>query len=91
MTLTRGLHLNINLGTTQREILADNPARVYCLLLNDSTSVMYVSLGIPAVVNEGIRLNGSGGYFEINLTNPWLGRIYAVSSAADKKLMVTEY
>jgi hypothetical protein len=52
---------------------------------------MYVSLGIPAVVNEGIRLNGSGGYFEINLSNPWHGRIYAVSSANDKKLMVTEY
>ena len=91
MSLNRALHLNLSLTTTQQEVLGENPKRIYCLLLNDSTSVMYISLGVTAVANQGIRLNGSGGYFEINSTNPWLGRIYAVSSANNKILMVTEY
>jgi len=84
------LHININLTTTQQEILGDNPERRYALFVNDSDSVMYLSLGIPAAANTGIRLNSSGGSFEINSTNLFRGRVYGISTAATKKLMVTE-
>jgi len=85
------LHLVKSLTATQEKILDNNPARRYCLLVNDSDSVAYIKLGVPAVANEGIRLNASGGSFEINATNLWAGEIYAVSTGASKKLMITEY
>jgi hypothetical protein len=84
------LHLNRNLTATQELILGSNPQRYYVLIVNDSDSTAYISLGKPAVANEGIRLNASGGSFEINLTNPYYGEIYAVSTGASKKLMITE-
>lgn len=87
----RALHLALDLGVTQQEILAINPARRYCLLVNDSDTDCYISLGVPAALNTGIRLNSSGGAYEINATNLFSGRIYAISSGATKRLMVTEY
>ena len=86
----RAVHRNVTLTTTQVEILPVNPLRKYALLVNDSDSTAYIALGIPAAVNEGIRLNANGGSYEINLTNLFNGRIYAVSSVATKLLMVTE-
>lgn len=85
------VHRNINLTATQEVVLEDNPQRLYALLVNDSDSIAYLSLGVPAVANSGIRLNANGGSYEINTTNLWQGRIYAISTGATKKLMVTEY
>lgn len=85
------VHLNINLTTTQQEVLPANPGRSYALLVNDSDSVAYINLGGPAAANQGIRLNANGGSYEINSTNLFKGRIYAISTGATKKLMVTEY
>lgn len=85
------LHRNINLTTTQEEVLGENPERRYALLVNDSDSDAYIALGIPAVANTGIRLNAGGGSYEINATNLYTGRIYAISTGATKKLMITEW
>lgn len=85
------LHINRNITTVSQEVLADNRQRSYALLVNDSDSVIYLALGKPAIANEGIRLNASGGSYEINATNLWRGRVYAISTAATKKLMVTEW
>ena len=84
------IHLNPDLTTTQTRILPSNPQRRYALFLNDSNIVIYLSLGIPAATNEGIRLNASGGWYEITLINPFYGAIYAVSLANNKRLMITE-
>ncbi len=86
----RAVHLNKNLTTTQEEIVPNNPERRYCLLVNDSDSTAYISLGIPAVANQGIRINANGGSYEINLTNPFSGQIYAVSIGTTKRMMITE-
>lgn len=85
------VHRNINLTTTQEEILPVNPDRHYVLMVNDSDSVFYLALGTPAVANQGIRLNANGGSYEINSTNLFKGQINGISTAATKKLMVTEY
>lgn len=91
MTIDRALHRNVNIGTTLVELLPQNPARSYCLIQNDSDTAIYLGLGFPVAVNQGIRINASGGYFEINRINPYTGRIFAITSAATKKVMVTEY
>lgn len=85
------LDLAISLTATQQEILPNNPARSYALMVNDSDSVAYISMGKPAEANRGIRLNASGGSYEINSTNLYKGRIYAVSTGAGKTLLVVEW
>lgn len=79
-----------SLTATQQRVLEANPARTYCLLVNDSDAVCYIALGISAVANRGIRINASGGNYEINLTNLWKGSINAVSTGAAKVLLITE-
>lgn len=91
MSYTIAVHRNINLTATQQELLPSNPQRNYALLVNDSDSVAYISLGIPAAANTGIRLNANGGSYEINAINLFKGAIYGLSTAATKKLMVTEW
>ena len=84
------IDLKLTLSVTQQRILGKNPARVYALLINDGADDIYLGMGIPATANRGIRLNASGGSYEINLTNPWQGEIYAVS-AGTPALLVQEW
>ena len=79
------------LSVTQERVLGDNPGRIYALLVNDGTDDIYLGMGIPAVANRGIRLNNGGGNFEINLTNPWTGEIYAVAAAGTPALLIQEW
>jgi len=75
----------------QQKVLAANPYRTYALLINDGTDPIYLALNKPAEVNRGIRLNAGGGSFEINLNNPYQGEVYAVGSAANPPLLISEY
>ncbi len=74
------------------EILPANPERVYALIVNDSDTIVYLGLGVAAAMNEGIRLNAAGGSYEMSerLGNLFTGAVNAISSAAGKKLLVTE-
>lgn len=87
----RVLHINREIGGTQEEVLAVNPYRKYAIFVNDSVNVIYITLGGEAVVNQGIRINGSGGSYEISALNLWLGRVNAIATGANSKLMVTEW
>lgn len=83
--------LKLTLSTTQGEVLGPNPARTYSLLINNGTDIIYLGMGIPAVSGRGIRLNASGGSYEINLTNPFFGRIYAIAAAGTPDLLIQEW
>ena len=85
------VHFDIDITTTSREVLHDNPLRRYALLVNDSDSAFYISLGQAAAANKGIRINSAGGSYEINSTNLFTGPVHAISTAVTKKLMVTEW
>lgn len=80
----------VTVGTTSIEVILENYNRLSATFVNDSDSPIYLSLGQEAKVNAGIRLNANGGAYEINLTNPWYGRVFAVSTAASKVLCVSE-
>lgn len=88
--IERAVHLTKALTTTQERILGDNGKRRMALFVNDSDSVAYLGLGIPAEANKGIRVNASGGSYEINLTNPFFGEVYAVSTGVTKVMLITE-
>ena len=58
-------HINVTTTTASTEILAKNAARRYALIINDSDTVIYLGIGVDAVVNKGIRLTASGGSYEM--------------------------
>lgn len=87
----RAVHLRKDLSTTQEEILPANPSRRYALIANPSDTQAWLSLGVPAIPEECIPLNSGGGNYEINATNLFRGKIYAVSAGASKRLTLVEW
>jgi len=80
-----------SVGIASTLVLDSNPLRKYLVLVNDSDTTLYLALSSePAVLNSGIRLNANGGSFEINLLNPYHGKINAISSVATKILAGSE-
>jgi len=71
-------------------VLAANRARHEAVFVNDSNQPIYLARGNDAVMNAGIRLNASGGSYEINRDNLFLGAINAIATGGDKNLTVSE-
>jgi len=80
---------NAVIGVASTAVLVANTNRKFAVFVNDSDTTIYLSLSGTAVMNEGIRLNATGGSYEINLTNLYLGVITAICAAAGKNLTVT--
>jgi hypothetical protein len=91
-TVTTITHKAVTIGAASTEVRVANTARRYLLLVNDADEVIYVSLGVAAAANTGIRLNASGGSYEIGRASGSLytGAIYAICASGSKKLLVTE-
>lgn len=80
-----------SIGTGSTEVLVRNTKRNFASFVNDSDAVIYLSLGSAAVLNKGIRLNASGGSFELDTNNLYLGAIYAIhGGSGNKNLCVVE-
>lgn len=92
MAAEKALTRQVAIGTSVKAISNGNPNRRYMLIQNDDTTTpAYIGLGNSDIaVNHGIRINHSGGAFEISLTNPFHGPIYAIASAS-LNLLITEY
>lgn len=75
-------------NSTSGLVMATSTTRQYLILVNDSDSIIYLSLNSPAVLGKGIRLNANGGSYEINSLNLITDAIYAISSANDKNLTI---
>ena len=58
-------HSAISVATTSTEVLPANAARGWVLLVNDSDTVIYCKVGAAAAVNQGVRINASGGSWEL--------------------------
>ena len=85
-----GVDLVKAITATEQLVLGSNPQRLYALLVNDGSNPIYLSKGIPAAANRGIRINASGGSYEINLTNPWHGEVHAVCGAGLTSTLLIE-
>jgi hypothetical protein len=78
-------------GTAATQVLPRNESRRYLQLINDSDSIIYVSIrnsGTPEL-NKGTRLNANGGAAVFDNLVP-TGSITAICGTADKRLLVTE-
>lgn len=84
---------NATVGATTTVVLAENGARTYLLLVNDSDTVIYLGIGAAAVLNKGPRLNANGGAFEMIRDvggNFSPQAVNAIASAAGKNLTIQE-
>lgn len=91
--ITTPTHSAPNATVTSGTILAANANRLYALIINDSDTTVYLAMGTPSVVSQGIRLNANGGGYELGATlgNLYTGAITAIHGASgNKQMLVTE-
>ena len=79
---------NVTTGSTL--VLELNKTRTSALFINDSDVVIYLRLGQDAAVNTGIRLNATGGAYEITLVNMFKGKVYAIHGGTGNKVLCIE-
>ncbi len=77
-------------GAVSTEVVAANPHRVDCELVNDSSATIYLARGNAAVVGSGIRLNANGGAYGFATEALFLGAINAIGIDGDQNLTVSE-
>lgn len=85
-------HSTASVGVASGVAMAANPFRDYALFQNDSTALIYLFLGAAAVLNTGIRLNPSGGSYEMSrkLGNLWRGSVRAIATVAASNLLMLQ-
>lgn len=85
-------HTAVKVGGRSQEVLAANPARVSALFINDSSNVMYLKFGATAVFNEGIRINGFGGSYELTIQSGTMipDAVNAVCAFSNLNLLILE-
>lgn len=74
-------------------VVSDNTGRLYLSLVNDGANVVYlhfIATSTGVVAQEGIRLSATGGSFEIDANNLYLGEIYAITSSGTSTLTIVE-
>lgn len=88
--LKTATNTNVSVATSSTAILAKNTARNHAIIINDSSNVIYLGLGTAAVANKGIRLNASGGSYEINGDNLFIGAINGIAVGGSSNVTVLE-
>ncbi len=90
--ITTPTHTTSSVGTASTVALVANANRLYALLINDCSESLYIKFGAAAVLNQGIRLNASGGAYEMAkpFGNLYTGTISAISTSGSMPLLVTE-
>lgn len=75
------LNTSATISSANSTVVAANGGRRFLCLVNDSDTVIYVSLGTPARVNKGIRLNALGGSFMMDDRNLYQGIITGITTS----------
>jgi len=87
---TTPAHTAVDVTGVTGVVLAVNADRKYALLVNDSDTVIYIALNSAAVANQGIRLNASGGSYEMSamLGNLYTGSINGIHAGIGNKVLL---
>lgn len=82
-----------NVGTSDVKLCDKNELRRSLMIVNDSTNIVYLMPGRTAVVNQGIRLNASGGFLSDSpdsLGYMFKGEWHAVATGGTTNVTVVE-
>lgn len=85
---TAGPTTAVSVGTTDTAVLAANPGRREVTIVNDGANIVYLSFGVAATANNGVRLNAAGGSFT---TNNWTGAIRGIALTGATVVTVAEF
>lgn len=87
------VHTAVSCATTTTEALAANTSRISALLINDGATVIYMKIGEAAVLNQGIRLNASGGSYYMTAGDGNLDTeaVNCIVASGTETIMVTEW
>jgi hypothetical protein len=77
----------VTVGSSSTAVVSANTNRKRIIMVNDSDEPIYLAYGEAAVMNQGIRLNASGGAM---IDDIWLGTIFAICSSGSKELTYIE-
>jgi len=80
-------------GTTAAEILKNNPDRVFFLVVNLSTNIVYVGLASDVSATKGIRLDANGGFVSFSVEEDGEAvayQIFAIATGAASAIYVLE-
>jgi len=80
----------VTVGATTTEVLAAKSGRRYAQLTNDGAEEMYISFGVDAVMNKGIRLNRRGGSVTISGTKLYRNSINAICASGGQNMCILE-
>lgn len=83
-------HTAVSVGVASGTALAANPRATYRMFQNDSANTIYLMIDAAAVVNQGIRLNASGGSYEMSGKNLSRKQVNAIATGAASNLLVLE-
>lgn len=64
-------------------IVVTNDHRADLKIVNDLGVVVWLARGNPAIVGDGIRLNGNGGVFNMDTQDLFLGYIAAICNQGE--------
>lgn len=79
---------SVSCGTSSTLAVATSTARQYIALVNDGATTVYLGLGTSATSSSGIRLNASGGSYEMGVSGLFTGSIFCMSSATSTLTVV---
>jgi len=80
----------VSVGNTSTLILAENLNRKAVNIVNDSDETIYLGIGENAVMNEGVRLNNSGGVYYLVGPDIHPRSISGISASGSKNVTFTE-
>lgn len=88
------IKINVSTGvsvtTASTKLLDASSGRLYAAIVNDGSVPVYISLdGNAAVAGQGIRLNATGGAYEINSLNQVVAQVNAITSSGSANVTVT--
>jgi len=85
---TSATNSKVTIGTSTTVVLAADAARLSVTLVNDSIDDMYISTHASAVMNEGIRINASGGSLTLDKGSGCTLTVNAICLNGSKNLTV---
>lgn len=77
-------------GIVSSVLLNPNESRQSATITNDGVRAVYLAFGSTATTNQGIRLNASGGAYEINMHNMYTGTVAAITTTGTVSCCIME-
>ncbi len=81
---------SVAVGVASILVVPANPHRADCDLTNDGAATIYLARGEAAVIGSGLPLRARGGTYHFGQAGLWLGEIYAIATAPECNLAISE-